>query len=50
MPAINKINSKDIRKYGWVIEYPKKGLEDKKKNLFRIVVRENALLGWNSQN
>ncbi len=43
---ITKINSKNFRKYGWVIEYSKKSLEDKKKNLFRIVVREKALLGW----
>ncbi len=43
---INKIDSKNFRKYGWVIEYPKKGSEDRKKNLFRIIVKEKALLGW----
>ncbi len=46
MLMINKINSKNFRKYGWVIEYPNKGQKDKKKNLFRIVIREKGLLGW----
>lgn len=41
-----EINSNNFRKYGWVIEYPNKGLEDKKKNLFRIVIREKERLGW----
>ncbi len=46
MSVINKINSKNFHKYGWVIEYPDKNAKSKKKNLFRIVVREKALLGW----
>lgn len=41
-----KINSKNFRKYGWVIEYPDKSSKDKKKNLFRIVIREKEQLGW----
>ncbi len=46
MPVIKKINSGNFKKFGWVIEYPDKGLENKKENLFRIVLKENKPQGW----
>lgn len=46
MLVIKKINPGNFKKYGWVIEYPNKGRENKKENLFRIVLREKKPLGW----
>ncbi len=46
MPVIKKINSGNFKKFGWVIEYSDKGLKEKKKNLFRIILREKKPLGW----
>ncbi len=43
---IRKITPQNFKKYGWVIEYPKKQLKDKRRNLFRIVLAESAKTGW----
>ncbi len=43
---IRNIEANNFKKYGWVIEYPDKSKEDKKKNLFRIVLKEPRGLGW----
>ena len=40
-----KITKENFRRYGWIIEYPKKHLKSKKHNLFRIVLEEPAH-GW----
>jgi ureidoglycolate hydrolase len=46
MPAIKEIDADNFRRYGWLIEYPDKKSKDKKKNLFRIVLREKDPSGW----
>ena len=43
---IKKINPKNFAEYGWIIDYPSKNSQAKKKNLFRIVVEESEELGW----
>jgi ureidoglycolate hydrolase len=43
---ITKITRENFRAYGWVIEYPKKHLKGKTKNLFRIVLTEKGRQGW----
>lgn len=40
-----KISAACFKRFGWVIEYPRKSKASKSKNLFRIVVRQPAL-GW----
>ena len=41
-----KINSRDFRRYGRVIEYPGKEKKGTQKNLFRIVLKETGKTGW----
>lgn len=41
-----KINAKNFRPFGRVIEYPRKAKAKKGENLFRIVVRERRPFGW----
>ena len=41
---IKKITPQNFKKYGWVIEYPKKNLKSRKVNLFRIVLKEKHLV------
>ena len=41
-----KITAANFRAYGWVIEYPKKHLKGKTKNIFRIVLTEHGRQGW----
>ena len=47
---IKKIDSVRFRRFGWVIEYPRKSQykskNPKSKNLFRIVAREKDRVGW----
>ena len=43
---IKKINKSNFKPYGWVVEFPDKALEDKKKNLFCVVLQESSKLGW----
>lgn len=43
---MKKINTNKFGIYGWVINYPDKKSKSKKKNLFRIVLRESRSLGW----
>ena len=43
---IKKITPQNFKKYGWVIEYPKKNLKSRKVNLFRVVLKEKRLVGW----
>lgn len=43
---IKKITAENFKPYGWVIEYPKKHLKGKSKNLFRIVLKETKKFGW----
>ena len=43
---IKKINQNNFKRYGWVIEYPDKGVLNRKENLFRIIIREVRKTGW----
>ena len=43
---IQTINAKNFRRYGRVIEYPKKETKGNKRNLFRIVLTEPKPNGW----
>jgi ureidoglycolate hydrolase len=40
------ISVKNFKRYGWVIEFPKKSVKEKDKNLFRIVRSDRAACGW----
>ncbi len=40
------ITTDNFRRYGCLIDYPKKHLKGKSKNLFRIVLTENKAYGW----
>ena len=44
--SVEKITAQSFRKYGWLIEYPKKHLKGNKKNLWRIVHKEPKTYGW----
>lgn len=46
MSIIKSINSLVFKPYGWVIEPGPKPAGTKKKNLFRIVLKEEKKLGW----
>jgi len=46
MLEIKKINAENFRNFGRVIEYPKKDLVKKQKNLFRKVLIESKKVGW----
>ena len=43
---IKSISPQTFRQYGWIIDRPRKGSKGKKKNLFRIVLKEPQNLGW----
>ncbi|MGE5197870.1 MAG: hypothetical protein ACM3IL_05125 [Deltaproteobacteria bacterium] len=43
---VNKIDAKKFSRYGWVIDYRRKNSEDKKKNLFQVILTENKNCGW----
>jgi len=43
---MRKINSKNFRRYGWVIEGAKKKPKDKETSLFSIVLTEPLKSGW----
>ena len=43
---IQKITAENFRRYGQLIEYPKKNLKGKVKNLWRIVAVEPKGFGW----
>ncbi|MCU0651548.1 MAG: hypothetical protein MUC39_01215 [Candidatus Omnitrophica bacterium] len=43
---LKKITTKNFRPFGRVIEYPAKGLKNKKTNLFCIVLTESQPRGW----
>jgi hypothetical protein len=43
---IKKINDRSFKRYGWVIGFPCKGSCGKKKNLFRVVLKETQKTGW----
>ena len=43
---IKKINPRNFNQYGWIIGYPRKSSQGKKKNLFRIVLKESRGFGW----
>jgi ureidoglycolate hydrolase len=46
MSAAKKITAGNFKRYGWVIEYPHKTSAGKKKNLFRIILKERGKIGW----
>lgn len=43
---IKNLNAKNFKKYGKIIEYPKKDTKGNKRNLWRIVHTEEAKVGW----
>ncbi len=43
---IKQITAQSFRKFGRVIEYPKKHLKGNKKNLWRIVLNDPTARGW----
>jgi len=43
---MRKINSRNFKRYGWVIEGPAKKPKDKRKSLFSIVLIEPLKSGW----
>lgn len=43
---IKKLNSKNFRKYGRIIEYPNMQAKGNTRNLWRIVHTEDAKVGW----
>lgn len=43
---IKTITKENFRRYGWIIEYPKKHLKGNVRNLWRIVLTESKPLGW----
>jgi len=43
---IKKLNAQNFRRYGRIIEYPRKHLKGNQRNLFRIVLTESSRLGW----
>lgn len=43
---IQVLSSRNFRRFGHIIENPKKHLHEKTKNLFRIVCREREPVGW----
>src|ERR1044072_5109230 len=43
---IKKITLQNFRRYGRLIGYPGKELKSPRRNLFRIVIKENARFGW----
>jgi ureidoglycolate hydrolase len=46
MSKTKKITAENFKRYGWVIEYPHKTSAEKKKNLFRIILKERSKTGW----
>lgn len=43
---IKKIDQRNFKPYGRIIEYPGKKSQSRTKNLFRVVYRESKPLGW----
>jgi len=43
---MRKINTRNFKRYGWVIEGPAKKPKDKKNSLFSIVLTEPLKSGW----
>ena|SRR3989338_846388 len=43
---VKNITAQNFKDYGWIIEYPRKHLKSRKRNLFRIVLKENDAVGW----
>jgi len=41
-----RISSSNFKRFGWIIGFPGRCGAPRRKNLFRIVVRERATLGW----
>jgi ureidoglycolate hydrolase len=46
MSAIKTITSANFRRYGTIIDYPDKKAKGAKRNLWRIVHREEKKVGW----
>lgn len=44
--TVKKINNKNFKSYGWVIEYPSRSTQNKKENLFRVILMEDGKIGW----
>ena len=43
---IKEISAESFAPYGWVIEYPRKEVDSKGENLFRVVLKEDGSVGW----
>lgn len=43
---MHKINTKNFRRFGWVIEYPKKTPRNKRDSFFKVILTEKRKVGW----